>query len=511
MSKRRLLAASVLWGLASGALAQPVAPPDDDAADDPPIIQPAPDAPDTPGTVGARLAYAQSQAEAEGGDCAQRLAAAQAQRDLAAASPLVDLVVPAGRARLASIDYRLHLGRAYCGNHAAPRQEELRAALDAAQSAVSLFRQGYDYQSMAVMQYDVASTYRLLGDRDQAIATLTSALGMDAEFGFAADATENGDLLRRWQDQPAAAPAAVATPRSVTLKFAWAPAEAEVSLKADYLALVKGAVLRSTASAARTRHVRADGDGWILSSEPGERHYDFDGWHSRPDPSLERTLVALAAGQMLEPDIKVGATGDFKDVVDAAKTSGMVAGDIDTVTGDLSLPEEEKSLDLTALYGRSVEMLSEPDGLRAKAGADYAIATSTWIDATLVQGEWYDMTASLFVPAIAMWIDHDIQFAYSRPMPCTDGAAGTACAEILVHATPNADALSKKIGYMKRALALGQAKMRYESAMDLRLVVDPARLLPYASEVRAHWYLSIEGRGEPLIGSETLVSTYTYR
>ncbi len=509
MIQRRFLAASVLWGLASNALAQPAPPPDDDGGYDPPIVLPAPDAPDTPGTVRARLAYAQSQVEAEGGDCAQRLAAAQAQRDLAAASPLVELVISAGRARIASIDYRLHLDRAYCGTRAAPRQDELQAALDAAQSAVSLYRQGYDYQSMAVMQYDVATTWRLLGDRDRAVAALTDALAMDGEFGFAADAAENGDLLRRWQNRPDAAPAAVA-PRSVTLKFAWMPAEAEVSLKGDYLALVKGSLLRSSASATRTRHVRADGDGWILSSEPGERRYDFDGWHDRPDPSRERTLVALAAGQMVEPDIRVGATGDFKDVVDAAKITDIVASDIETVTGDLSLPQE-KSLDLTELYGRSVEMLSVSDGLTAKASADYAIATSTWIDATLIQGEWYDMTASLFVPAIAMWIDHDIQFAYSRPVPCGDGAAGTACVEILVHATPNADALAKNIGYMKRALALGQARMRYESATDLRLVVDPARLLPYASEVRAHWYLAIDGKGEPLIGSEALVSTYTYR
>jgi len=503
--------APVLWGLASCALAQSAPPPDDDVGDDPPIVLPAPDAPDTPGTVRARLAYAQSQVEAEGGDCAQRLAAAQAQRDLAAASPLVDLVVSAGRARVASIDYRLHLDRAYCGTGAAPRLDELRAALDAAQSAVSLYRQGYDYQSMAVMQYDVATTWRLLGDRDKAVAALTEALGMDGEFGFAADAAENGELLRRWQDQPAVPPPAAA-PRSVTLKFAWMPAEAGVVVKADYFALVKGAVLRSAASATSIRHVRADGDDWILSSEPGERRYDFDEWHDRPDPSRQRTLAALAAGQMVEPGIKVGATGDFKDVVDAAKTTEIVAGDLGEVTGDLSLPmENSNSLDLTELYGRSVEMLSVSDGLKAKASADYAITTSTWIDATLEQGVWYDMTASLFAPAMAMWIDHDIQFSYSRPVPCTEGVARTACVEILVHATPNAQALAENIGYMKRALRLGQARMRYESATDLRLVVDPARLLPYGSEVRAHWYFSIEGKGEPLIGSETLVSTYAYR
>jgi len=82
--------------------------------------------------------------------------------------------------------------------------------------------------------------------------------------------------------------------------------------------------------------------------------------------------------------------------------------------------------------------------------------------------------------------------------------------KILVHATPNPDALRSKLTYVRQALKLS-GEMRYVSSTDLRLVVDPARLLPYVSEARRHWTIAIDGKGDPLIGAETVVSTYTYR
>jgi hypothetical protein len=491
-------------------LAQPGrSPVDNPDQDDPtPISLPDPGDPNIPDVLDRRLAYAQSLAESTDGDCAARLDAVQTQRDIAASDPALDIVTGGGQARLANIDYRLHLGRAYCGAESQPHKDQLLAALDAARHAVSLYRDRYAYQPMVVMQYNVAVIQHRLGDQSQA-AALETAIGMDQDFGFVSDAEENSALLRRWKGQAAASDAAPAPKRSVTLKFAWAAADADVSVQADYADLIGKTLVHSGANTNLTRHIRPDQDDWILSSEVADRHYEFAEWSGQAAPSLERTTVMLAAERMWSATLRIGATGDYKGVIDADKTAGMLGGDIELVTDDLK-PASEGELDLTASLGRSVELLAQPNGLAARAAEDYTLGISAWIDATLEQGVWYDMTASLVLPGMVILVDHDIQFAYSRPVPCTGTAGEAVCAEILVHATPNPDALHSKLTYVRQALKL-RGEMRYASSTDLRLVVDPARLLPYVSEARRHWTIAVDGRGDPLIGAETVVSTYTYR
>src|SRR5882762_4112039 len=142
---------------------------------------------------------------------------------------------------------------------------------------------------------------------------------------------------RRWRrskGQPAASDAAPVAKRSITLKFAWSPVDADVSVKAEYANLVGRAVVHSGASITRARHIRPDQDDWILSSDVGDRQYEFSDWSGRAAPSLERTTVMLAAEQMWAADLRIGANGEFKGVVDGEMTAGVLTGDIDTVTDD---------------------------------------------------------------------------------------------------------------------------------------------------------------------------------
>ena len=68
-----------------------------------------------------------------------------------------------------------------------------------------------------------------------------------------------------------------------------------------------------------------------------------------------------------------------------------------------------------------------------------------------------------------------------------------------------------QIDILRRFLRLsGEDPAHYAAATDLRLVLDPNRLVPYVAEIRRHWNLTLEGKGEPLIGVEKSVATYTY-
>ena len=113
--------------------------------------------PQSPQMLDARLDYADFLSDAAGSDCAQKLAAAQSQLDMAAARPGIDLVLPLAPARIADGEYRVHLARATCGSQT-PSESELRQALAAAEKAIARYRDAFDYQSAAIMQFDVAAT-----------------------------------------------------------------------------------------------------------------------------------------------------------------------------------------------------------------------------------------------------------------------------------------------------------------------------------------------------------------
>ena len=100
-------------------------------------------------------------------------------------------------------------------------------------------------------------------------------------------------------------------------------------------------------------------------------------------------------------------------------------------------------------------------------------------------------------------VEHLIEFAFTRMVPCTLGAAKQACVEIVIRATPNEDALDQLIA---------DAGLRtYSTSTEARIVTDPATLLPQAREQRVYWYASSNtGNRDSVLQSERLVSTTSY-
>jgi hypothetical protein len=214
---------------------------------------------------------------------------------------------------------------------------------------------------------------------------------------------------------------------------------------------------------------------------------------------------------MQSPDIKVASNGDYDGVVSPDRFVANVGSETAELARDFA-PEGEAPIDLVAVLGRSVERLSTPYGVVVKTEEDYALTTATWIGATLDQGVWYEMSAQLLMPGTAVLIDHDIAFAFTRSLPCTRGAAASSCAEIIVHASPNSEALKTWQRHVSANFALPPESFHYSSTTDLRLVTDPRRLLPYVSDLRRSWYIAeAADKGDPVIGSERIVTRTNYR
>jgi tetratricopeptide (TPR) repeat protein len=471
-----------------------------------------------PAALASRLEYANFLAGATNGDCRQRLDAAQSLLAAIAANPALGVLLPSGRSRAASIEYRIHLARSSCGGSPPDREAELRLALAAAQRAVGLYRDALDYQSMATMQFDAGVTYRLLGDTGAAIASLESAIEMDREFGFSEDARDNDRLMMRWKrgDSGEADPAADdprdSPSRSAVLQFGWMANDADIGIQLDYSRLAAGKLNRAQGSGLVKRHIRMVHRHWVASYEPNMTADDSD---VRPDGAerLDKLAIIFTRALRQHPDIEVSDTGDLQAVVDSTKVARRL------IIGAQALIRERTAAGAAARLSRHVvyetDIAFSPELIETKTAENYSLESGAWIGATLEQGVWYKKSAELCVPGIEqILVLHDIEFAYTHDVPCTVGAATRGCVELVIHATPQEDALKDFVDLLTQRLTLARGQTaRYWSTTYLRIVTDPKTLETYASDLRRYWYLSTGDAAPEDVEnvSERIVSTFAYR
>jgi hypothetical protein len=472
--------------------------------------------PNAPAALAARLEYADVLAVSAGDDCRQRLDRAQSILDGVGANPAFVVAFPGGRAREENIEYRIHLARASCGGNPPTRDSELREALAAAQRAVELYRDALDYRSATISQFNAASTHRLLGDDDLSIAALEIALDMDREYGFRRDAEDNNQLLRRWKSGDGAAADSAAgglqdfPRRSVALKFGWTPCDADVEVHLDFSRAAADKVSHASGTASLRGHFRKNHRPWLASYEPIAAVNDADvKANGAADLSLLAVLFTRALRQ--HPDIIVSHTGELLEVEDSRKSARQLAAATRALIRNRA-PAGEIAARLSMRSGDEINAAFAPDTIEAKAEEDYSLATGAWIGATLDQGVWYKMSAALILPGIDnALMPNDLEFAYTRNVPCTAGAAALSCVEIVLHATPQEEPLGQWLEQLTLNLHLPRAQtVHYWSTSYLRIVTDANTLMTYATDARRYWYASA-GSADPnpaVTASESIVTTF---
>jgi hypothetical protein len=152
-----------------------------------------------------------------------------------------------------------------------------------------------------------------------------------------------------------------------------------------------------------------------------------------------------------------------------------------------------------------------PGLLEAAAAENYQIETAMWIGATLDQGVWYEIDAPLPIPGMPrVVIQNKVEFAFTRRLPCTPDAADSTCVEIVIHATPDSEALDRVIADLALPPPHNQFD-HYTASTEARMVTDPATLLPYAREERIYWYASLDkGKGGTILQSEHVLARTKY-
>ena len=449
--------------------------------------------PQSPNTLNARLAYAAALARDEVGDCRTRLDGAQSQLDLVKANPVLDAVLPSGLARATEVDYQIHSARAACGAEEL-RDAEMRAALESARRAVELFRGAFDAVSMVTMQFNSSVAYHDLGDSAAAVSALQEAIAMDREYGYAEDAEANYALLLQWKNEDASPDQIAARmqdfpERSATLAFGWFPGVAEVNLESDYTQVADGEVFGVHSTRSAQRRVRKGLTSWSVSFQAAPAHFDLANPPAK-DPALQGLATTLAGMLLQFHDFELARNGDFDAGKGAFKFGSRVRAEVSELTRDLAA-QGTPAAQLMRSVSKAISAQQSPDVIASLVAESYNFDTGTWIGATLEQGVWYNMKASLSLPLepqVFLW--HDIEFAYTRPVSCVNDAKETACIEIVLHAKPDPAILEEMLRALSRGARLPRAQLpQLQAITHMRLIVDPITLVAYRRDVRrySHW------------------------
>src|SRR4029077_20380711 len=103
---------------------------------------------------------------------------------------------------------------------------------------------------------------------------------------------------------------------------------------------------------------------------------------------------------------------------------------------------------MNSAVGATAANLS-PGVLEAATAENYQLETAMWIGATLEQGVWYEISAPLSLPGMPrIVVQHRIEFAFTRMLPCTAGVVAQTCVEMVIRATPDQASLDNVMADM---------------------------------------------------------------
>jgi hypothetical protein len=471
----------------------------------------------SPALLNARLDYADFLLDGATGTCGQRLPVAQSQLDRVTGSHAAQVLFPDGWARAADLEYRILLADASCGEDPSRRAQKLQGAVDAARRAVSRHGDELDYSAMAVMQFNLSVTERMLGQNAAAVTALQSAIGMAREYGLREEAAADYQLLLEWQNDAGGAQHAAAQmqdfpSRSTTLKFNWSAGDAAVTVATDHARNWEGDISRARGTRTLRRQVRARQNGWLISDLPSGADFAPGVWPTGDSDSHPPT-TEFRPSLLSFPDIAVSSAGELKKVIDTAKFAQRLSAETEAQIRKRA-PQGARVPDLMHNAISLMHVAFDPKSIETDVRAAYNLQTAMWIDATLQQGVPYEITASLPLPGFSLVpINQRLQFRYTHAVPCTRDATEATCAEIVVHARPETDALAAALDAMEDP----DRPLHYTAATTWRIVTDPRTLTPYVFDERCYWYMSL-GASDPdhssteaeVIESQRTLRTITY-
>jgi hypothetical protein len=429
-------------------------------------------------------------------DCAVRLADADARMKQLESNPATPVVLLDAPGAMPALHYAIELARARCATPGAGRTAAFEAARKYAEQAVVGYRSMFDYNQMAIMQFNVAQASNALGDTPRAIRELEVAIELDRTYGLRNDARENFLTLRSWQKKEATEDEVAEffkafEPRSATLTFAWKPFRVTSTVQRENASVEGNSVSRTQYSFPVTGELKAAGEDLVFERKVGALKFT----NAPSGDALADSIAAVVAKVLSrQATTEISAAGEFKALRDAEAFAKTV-GDEATALIAATIPADDpKRAALIAAVDERLRPGIAAEVLAAKAREEFGLVAGIWRGATLTRNDWLEMPATLSMNGTPqVFIEHQLQFGLTRWLPCAPKMAADSCIEIVLEARPQGKAIE---GVTARLAEAGNGRLDYRAATRMRLVVDPATLICYENETLKYSYLAISNKGK---------------
>lgn len=468
----------------------------------------------------ARLLHGASQRE-----CLPQLATAeQVLAPALGATASATIAWPDGPGDALALLQTIQNSQGLCASDEPASRAAFESAIKTGTRAVDVLRDNWDYEEMAIAQFNIAFARYQLGDVDGALRDLEQVLAWDQEFGFRDELKTDYATWLRWRDGKD--PDADEVDRFVTsfnptkarFRFAWKPHRSQWSTEAWRANLKNGAFSEATIRYETKVEVTREGDDWvvatILDDVPTIQTQNSAGPVNVPE-RMQALISGLTAAL---PEMVIAPDGTFKSLRNLEQHRADLLREVKRAVAD---SPKAPTGPAAAEAERAVEKFLSPELLTTLAAAQWDIAVAAWIDGELDHGDWYTATFAEPLPGFTdKPVSKTMEFKVSRWLPCAPGRAPQ-CVEVLVKITPDDKAMSEAVvDFVSRIMPAGsQAEIKdallnvdFKFDVRYRLLTEPDTLRPWALEERKYLYASSleNGKRSVQVRRERTVETGRY-
>jgi hypothetical protein len=450
-----------------------------------------------PATFEARIDYARLLHDQAQADCAPLLDAAERQLAPILAAGREQLLAYAdGTGDALSLLQSIQNTRGQCAADEAAARAAYQAAIATGRRAVEALRANWDYEEMAIAQFNIAHARRELGDLEGALQSLDQVIAWDLEYGLYGELEGDYSASLRWRSGEAADPEDVRRfiesyqqPRA-RFRFDWKPHRARRATEIERVVLRRGALQETRSRSESDTTARRDGDDWVLSATV------------RDAPRLESTGAAPGAEALQEvlgsiatalPDVVVGADGSFKSLRNLDRFREALARELDRLAAR-AVPAGKPAPDAQALAAAKAALLN-PDLLASHVAGQWNLEVGAWIGGEFDHGDWYEATFEEPLPGFSEKpLSMTWRFKIARWLPCDPGSEPR-CVEVLLRIQPDPQQIQDAIAVFVSRMMPAADRQRVEQAMRevsfrlemrYRLVTEPDTLRPWSFEERKY-------------------------
>ena len=463
--------------------------------------------PHQPEVLNVRMDYARLLHQESTADCLPHLQAAeQALAPVLGAAASATIAWPDGPGDALSLLQTIQNTQGRCAKDEAAARTAFEAAIRSGERAVELLRENWDFEEMAVAQFNIAFARYELGDLDGALRDLDQVLAWDQEFGFRDELETDYATWLRWQNGEDPDPDEV--DRFVTsfnqtkarFQFDWRPHRSHWSTEASRANLKSGVFTEITTRYQTQVDVRRDGEDWVLATTlDAVPTFQSDGAAGAAGTSdrLQSLIGSLTAAL---PEMVIASDGTFKTLRNLEQHRASLLQEVQRM---LAAGSQGAPAASAAEAERAIATLLSPELLTTLAQGQWDIAVGAWIGGEFDHGDWYTLTFAEPLPGFTdKPVSKTMNFKVSRWLPCSAGGEPE-CVEVLVKISPDVAAMSDAIAdFVARVMPVAsQAELKeallnvdYEFDLRYRLVTDPDTLRPWSLEERKYIYASsLEG------------------